>query len=430
MSAGGDSVVQRGHPIRSSAAIAAAVVCALTVGVPAVASAVLTGKPVGPAQLAPRYRVVAKIQLDGLPVAIAEDPLTNTTYAAQQGPGTHYSVAVINNRTDKEIRRLPVFAYTLAFDSRTDAFYLPTELGVVVIGGRARRVSARLPMVAQFITVDPRTGHVYLAVHNRMGASILVLSDRTNKVVARIRFPASATFGPMAASPARGVIYAEVGIPNKPGGIWVIGTHSSKVLARIGTGGGLAVDDRNNVLAALGGSSLTLIDGRTHKVRKVVNLLQGTPQANTDAVAVSPGTHTVFASAECDPGGWVDVVSERTGRILKTINGGLLRSLAVDRRRDVVFAVDYTGNDVLVIDARTNGVIAKLGVGVRPDAVAVNPVTGRAYVANFAYGTVSVLAPAGVSSRQPAAWAGAASRPAVDRAAAGQAANSRRGVCG
>jgi len=419
------AVRRRTHLICSGVAIAAAVTCAVTVGVPAVAWAGRASPPARRAQLAPRYRVVAKIRLDGLPLVIAEDPRTNTTYAAQQGPGEQFSVAVINNQTDKEVRRLPVFAYTLAFDSRTDAFYVPTATGVVVIGGRARRVIARLPVVAQFITVDPRTGHVYLAVHNVTRSAILVLSDRTNKVVDRIRFPASATFGPMAASPARGVIYAEVGIPNKPGGIWVIGTHSGKVLARIGAGGGLAVDDRNNVLAVLGGSSLTLVDGRTHKVRHVVGLLQGTPQANTDAVAVSPGTHTVFASAECDPGGWVDVVSERTGRILKTINGGLLRSLAVDRRRDVVFAVDYTGDDVLVIDARTNKVIAKLAVGVRPDAVAVDPVTGRAYVANFAYGTVSVLAPTGVSSL-PAARSAAA----TDRAAVGWAANARRGVCG
>lgn len=104
---------------------------------------------------------------------------------------------------------------------------------------------------------------------------------------------------------------------------------------------------------------------------------------------------------------------------------GSFRSLGVDRSRNLLFAANYGGKNVLVIDTRTNKVISTLAVGWQPVAVAVSPTTGRAYVANFASRTVSVLAPTGVGARQAGGSVGTTGRTAL-----GQSIGKLRGVCG
>ena len=420
-------VMHRGKLIRSGVAAAAAVACAVAVSVPALAAA---GRPAGHREPAPGgYGNIDTIQLGALPLSVAVDPRTDTTYVGEQGKGRVLRTAVLNDRTDKVVATLPVFGYNFAFDSRTGDFYLPTQGGVAIIAGQ--RLVKRVPVAADDVSVaavDPRTGHVFVSVQNGTSSSIVVLSDRTNKVTGRIPLPASALVTPMAASPAHGLIYAGVtGLRHGPS-VWVIGSRRARVLARIPVGVQLiafAVDDRDNLLGALSQDTLTVVDGRTHQARAPVDVTNGTPEAGAQAEGFNPQTRTFYAAVECDPASWVTGVSERTGKVVATINTqGALRTLAVDTSRSVVFAVDYVGGDVLVINARTNTVITTLGVGVHPGAVAVNPVTGRAYVANSSR-TLSVLGPAGTSARPASGPAGTTAR-----AAGGQAVSSRRGTCG
>jgi len=406
-------MVHRGKLIRCCVATAAAIACAVAAGVPALAAA---GRPARPGALAPGgYRGLDTIRLGALPLSVAVDPLTDTTYVGEQGKSRVLRTAVINDHTDKVVATLPVFGYNFAFDSRTGAFYLPALGGVAVIEGR--RLVKLVPTGADDVsvaTVDPRTRHVFVAVQNGTSNSIVVLSDRTNKITARIHLPASALVTPMAASPAHGVIYAGVN-----GEVWVIGARSSRVLARIPAAlltDGFAVDDRDNVLGVLGEETLTMIDGRTHQALAPVDVTNGTEDAGAQAEGFDPQTRTFYADVECDPASWVTAVSEQTGKVVATISTqGALRTLAVDTSRNVVFAVDYVSGDVLVINARTNKVITTLGVGTHPGAVAVNPVTGRAYVANSSR-TLSVLGPASASARPTDG--------------AGRAAGPQRGFCG
>src|SRR5215472_502052 len=112
------AVVRRRQWTRPGVAIAAVVACGVAAGVPAVASAGGAGRPARQGDVTPGYRAVAKIPLPGHPIAIAQDPLTGMTYVAEQGPSSNYTVAVINDRTDKVVATLGVFADTFAFDSR------------------------------------------------------------------------------------------------------------------------------------------------------------------------------------------------------------------------------------------------------------------------------------------------------------------------
>jgi DNA-binding beta-propeller fold protein YncE len=124
----------------------------------------------------------------------------------------------------------------------------------------------------------------------------------------------------------------------------------------------------------------------------------------------------------------VTVVNELTRKVVTTINvttnNTAFRALAVDPGRDVVFAVNFTGQDVTVINGRTNNVLGTLPVGFQPTAVTVDPITGRAYVASSS-NTVTVLAP-NAASAQPAARAAVGSAGA----ASGPAADQPHGFCG
>ena len=73
-------------------------------------------------------------------------------------------------------------------------------------------------------------------------------------------------------------------------------------------------------------------------------------------------------------------------------SGTLISSQSIVRNvsNGKIYAVDEHGGAITVIDPATNST-ARVRVGSGPEAVAVNSVTGRAYVANSSDGTVSVL---------------------------------------
>jgi len=68
------------------------------------------------------------------------------------------------------------------------------------------------------------------------------------------------------------------------------------------------------------------------------------------------------------------------------------QALAVDPNTGRVFVANGDSNTVSVLDARTGAVIRTTPVGQTPQAVAVDRVTGRAFVVNSSSNTVSVLA--------------------------------------
>jgi DNA-binding beta-propeller fold protein YncE len=368
-----------------------------------------------------------------------EDQRTDTSYVPERGHGK-FTTAVINNRTDKVVARLPTFEPKL--DTRTGNLYAETAAatGVVIISGKTHKVIKTLKLAAAIVSaVDPATGHVYLVRQTGTSSRLVVLSDRTNKIIARLDLPAGADIGRVAASPATGVVYAAFSsLHSEETRVWIINAKSDKVVATIN---GLdvntddyAVDDRANLLTAMGESSLTMINGRTHRVGKPVSVLDGVSDAGAQAVAVNPQTHTAYAAVECDPGSWVTVVNELTRKVVTTIivttNNTAFRALGVDPSRDVVFAVNFAGRDVTVINGRTNSVLDTLPVGFQPNAVGVDPATGRAYVANSS-NTVTVLAPDSASAR-PAASARPVARAAVGSAgaASGPATGQPHGFCG
>ena len=188
------------------------------------------------------------------------------------------------------------------------------------------------------------------------------------KIPCRLLWPCPPPTTSVGCGPATGVVYAAFSSLNpEETRVWIIGAKSDKVVAKISgldvNTDGFAVDDQAHLLTAMDQSSLTMINGK-HQVGKPVDVLDGTPEAGAQAVAVNPQTHTAYAAVECDPSSWVTVVNELTRKVVTTINRPPRTrhsgALGVDPSRDVVFAVNFTGRDVTVINARTNSVLGTL----------------------------------------------------------------------
>jgi YVTN family beta-propeller protein len=59
------------------------------------------------------------------------------------------------------------------------------------------------------------------------------------------------------------------------------------------------------------------------------------------------------------------------------------QNVAVDVTRNRVFVADVHGNDITVIDDSGNAVIGKVEAGSHPYAIAIDPRSGKAFVANY-----------------------------------------------
>jgi YVTN family beta-propeller protein len=93
-------------------------------------------------------------------------------------------------------------------------------------------------------------------------------------------------------------------------------------------------------------------------------------------------------------GGPVQVIDTITNTVTATVNlGGSngTSALAVNPAGTYVYVTDSVSNNVFVIDAITNGVIAVVPMGLIPRAVVLNPVGTIAYVMNWAENSVSAI---------------------------------------
>jgi YVTN family beta-propeller protein len=167
----------------------------------------------------------------------------------------------------------------------------------------------------------------------------------------------------------------------------------------------LAVDPRTHTVyvANSGANTLSVIDGRSHRVRATVHVgpIPFTVAVNeaTRSVYVSDlGAHTVSVidAAHCNGANVTGCARRPT-----TINvGETPGGIAVNTKTDTVYVSGEASNDVSVIDGRTCNARVKKGcrrlpvhvrAGLGARGIAVNEATDTVYVANTADNTVSVI---------------------------------------
>lgn len=291
------------------------------------------------------------------PGAVAVHPALPRAYVANTGDGT---VTTFNTLTGETVRTEPVG---------------PAPHG---------------------IAVNPVLNRVYVAI----GESnfVAILSATTGAVIqAPINIPncRNGLAGPwgVAVHPITGIVYVacETGGPSGKGTVWAINGISGIGITSRPTPGtaplGVALDPTTNLVYVgyAGSPWIDVFDGAT--LATVSTIRQGLTMG-TWGVAVDPVTHRVAAVSY-----FTNTLYVWAGgrNILKV--GGLAGPewIAFDSLRNRIWVPENKADRVTAVDATTGSAFPVAISGTAPTAVAVHPVLGVAYSANFGTADVSVI---------------------------------------
>jgi DNA-binding beta-propeller fold protein YncE len=307
------------------------------------------------------------------PTAIAVDPATHTAYVASLRLGEDTgSVSVLDTRTCHA-----------------------GSSGCTIVG--TLQVTAGTPTA---ITVNSATGTVYIGTATSGGANGVSVFNATT-----CNASTSAGCGQAAARLTAGPVLG----PSEECGGWFVG---------------VAVNEATNTLYATNtegcggrGEKVFVYDGATCDAANTTGcgdaLATITAGSNPTAIAVDPATNTVYAPllAGAEHAGNVAVINGATCNGSNTAGcdqtpalapvGFGPTSAAVDPRTHNVYVTNVQDTSVSVIDgSRCNGTDAshcapvvqdKISVDDYPNAVAVDPKVGTAYVTSGPKGTVTVV---------------------------------------
>jgi YVTN family beta-propeller protein len=285
------------------------------------------------------------------------------------------------------VNREPV---NIAVNPATDMIYVTEPAQLQVINGKTGTVAATLHMPNRVfdVAVDPATDMIYASDSSQR--SVLAIDGKTNTVAAQIKLGGFGFW--IATNPRTDRIYTEAATSPGVEHVAVIDGRTNTVITRIPTHSnfvkGIAVNPVTNTIYASAGSPLLVINGQTNNVTATVD-------TNPWYVATDPVTNTIYATELGGNSGLVDVINGQTNTLSTVIPGGSPEGITADPRTDFVYAADFYGDNVRVINGQTSKVTAKVGVGHNPQGAAADPQLNRIYVANTGSRSVSVLAGAG-----------------------------------
>ena len=169
----------------------------------------------------------------------------------------------------------------------------------------------------------------------------------------------------------------------------VINAATNSVVATVGVGAnpwGVAVNSVTNriYVANYWSNNVSVINGATNTV--VATVAVG---ANPLGVAVSDNDVIGYANLAAFPaiGNSYNIYLARDTNKTYRWNGSSYYEISILNR---IYVANYWSNNVSVIDANTNTVVATVAVGSYPYGVAVNSTTNRIYVANYGSNNVKI----------------------------------------
>lgn len=122
----------------------------------------------------------------------------------------------------------------------------------------------------------------------------------------------------------------------------------------------------------------------------VIDVVPGEDGVEPNGVAVNPITNRVYTTNSASNN--VSVIDAATNLVIASVPVGVdPRGLAVNANTNKIYVANRHDDTVSVIDGATNTVTATISVGTNPTGVGINPITNRIYVANQNSNDVSVI---------------------------------------
>jgi YVTN family beta-propeller protein len=309
--------------------------------------------------------VAATVAAGTNPQAVAVNPVTNEIYVANGGSANVTVINGANNGTSTAGAGSDPTA--LAVNPVTNMIYVANKGSnfITVINN-----SSGVGMTSNSTAagVNPLTNLIYVANYNSAQATVINGATEGTTTLAAGTNPYA-----VAVNPVTNKIYVA---NNGSANVTVI-DGSAYTTSTVAAGNGaylVAVNTVANKIYSLNFSdnTVTIIDGVTSATTTV-------PVGNCPvAIAVNPVTNYIYTANNCDS--TVTVINGATNATTTVATGSNTFMVDVNPVTNKIYVANYGSHSVTVIDGATNATTS-VAVGTLPVTLAVNPATNKIYVA-------------------------------------------------
>ena len=331
-----------------------------------------------------RYKAI-NVPVGKGPVDVLVNPATNKIYTADARGG---SITVIDGGSNlvKATIALPISPAALCvnqFNNKVYASGARSPYLAVIDGDRDSLLACPYlgrGCVISALCNNPASNDVYCGARDQ----VLVIDGRSNELKELIPVTPN-HFRDMCYNPANDRIYC---VGDSAPGVTVIDGATNTADAAILTGvyhHALCWARRENRIYCASPGRVTVIDCGLNKVVGTIELRDSAP----NVVCYNPANRRVycFGGVKAKRAIVIDCMTGDTSSLAASQGAN---AAVVDPIHNRIYVTSYRSRDLTVIDGVTHG-IAKVSAEMTPRAVAVNPTTGIAYVANDNNNTVSVI---------------------------------------
>jgi YVTN family beta-propeller protein len=307
-------------------------------------------------------------------------------------------INVLGNMMYDHVLPLSYYPGDVAVNSITNTIYVSNSGFVTIINGTTN-VAVNIPIGKNMegIAVNPQTDMIYAI--EEISNSVYVIDGHTDKVTQKISLPLAPS--EISVNSNTNMIY--VVVHGTKGGFYVINGTTNEIVDTVlglGNSNSVAINPNTNRIYISNFSivdrvpqTVSVVDGNPNKVMSTIilgnaNCLTCTmPTSSGDMpIAVNPVTNVVYAGNFND--GKISVIDGTNNKIIGSITLAE-KSLAIDNKKNIIYAaggpIGKNGEShyVSVIDGSSNNIISTISSAGVTHRIAVNQVTGIAYVVNF-----------------------------------------------
>jgi DNA-binding beta-propeller fold protein YncE len=286
------------------------------------------------------------------------------------------------------------------------ALIAPVTLGLLAMCAwpTAPRVqSIALDAPPDAVALDPGADRAFVASARAGTVSLLDLAH--GRALRRVLFGGSTTLAPLALAldpTTHHLFVADPADALTPSLVQMLDSRTGARLATIQLGhqvAALAVDPRHGrvLVADETGGTLSLLDARSGALLRTIplgllHMALAVDARTARAFVVGPAGAALSFSGDGEMAGLLSVLDTASGKLIRRPQVGSGPSaIAVDPRTGRVFVACAGDDTVWVLDARSGALVRTITLDVAPTALAVDARRGRVYVASAATGMLSLV---------------------------------------